>query len=305
MTETSLPRKDRKSPPKKKEPLYTPSNRPRATGTLCAREPRIWNPTSLTTKTPTTNRPSWPAQNPPPRVLPPPPAPPSPLSPRTNPPPLAATCQSSFEQGVALALHLWPALTLAVQSNWGGSDSEDKRAWFAGAIVELFPDLASKPKPNPTSKPSIAITTQQQQQKSTAAAEGPEADDDEPDAVDVEAVLLQVMLDEFDVNVDDDSAYEVAEQIVRVRAECARGKFDGELAGLQRRFDARGGTKVVGVFKKVEDEDAETDWDTDDDEDEDDSQDGDVPMGDAPPKKEKEEPEVDEDGFTKVSRRKR
>lgn len=194
-----------------------------------------------------------------------------------------------------------------MQSNWGGSDSEDKRAWFAGAIVELFPDLASKPKPNPTSKPSIAITTQQQQQKSTAAADGPEADDDEPDAVDVEAVLLQVMLDEFDVNVDDDSAYEVAEQIVRVRAECARGKFDGELAGLQRRFDARGGTKVVGVFKKGEDEDAETDWDTDDDEDEDedDSQDGDVPMGDAPPKKEKEEPEVDEDGFTKVSRRKR
>ncbi|KAK1832399.1 Pre-rRNA-processing protein TSR2-domain-containing protein [Podospora conica] len=206
-------------------------------------------------------------------------------------PPSQATCQSSFEQGVALALHLWPALTLAVQSNWGGSDSEDKRAWFAGAIVDLFPDLATKPAPNPT-----ATTT-------AAAAED---DDDEPDAVEVETVLLQVMLDEFDVNVDDDSAYEVADQIVRVRAECARGKFDGELAGLQRRFDARGGTKVVGVFKKGEDDDAETDWDTDDDEDdEDDSDAGDVPMGDAPPKKEKEEPEVDEEGFTKVSRRKR
>lgn len=192
-----------------------------------------------------------------------------------------------------------------MQSNWGGSDSEDKRAWFAGAIVDLFPDLASKPAPNPTSKPNITIATTQQQ-KSTAA-NGPEDDDDEPDAVDVEAVLLQVMLDEFDVNVDDDSAYEVAEQIVRVRAECARGKFDGELAGLQRRFDARGGTKVVGVFKKGEDEDAETDWDTDDDDEdgEGDSEDGDVPMGDAPPKKEKEEPEVDEEGFTKVSRRKR
>lgn len=229
--------------------------------------------------------------------------PPPPLfPPELTPPPLRlATCQSSFEQGVALALHLWPALTLAVQSNWGGSDSEDKRAWFAGAIVDLFPDLASKPKPNPTSKPTVTVATQQQ--KSTA--DGPE-DDDEPDAVDVEAVLLQVMLDEFDVNVDDDSAYEVAEQIVRVRAECARGKLDGELVGLQRRFDARGGTKVVGVFKKGEDEDAETDWDTDDDEDDEgDSEDGDVPMGDAPPKKEKEEPEVDEEGFTKVSRRKR
>ncbi|KAK0743291.1 Pre-rRNA-processing protein TSR2-domain-containing protein [Schizothecium vesticola] len=226
-------------------------------------------------------------------------------------PPSQATCQSSFEQGVALALHLWPALTLAVQSNWGGSDSEDKRAWFAGAIVDLFPDLGSKPAaaPNPTPKPTITIATQQQQPKptTTAGTVPDDGDDGEPDALDVETVLLQVMLDEFEVNVDDDSAYEVAEQIVRVRAECARGRFDGELAGLQRRFDARGGAKVVGVFKKGEDEDAETDWDTDDEDEEDegDSDDGDVPMGDAPPKKEKEEPEVDDEGFTKVSRRKR
>ena len=47
----------------------------------------------------------------------------------------------------------------------------------------------------------------------------------------------------------------------------------------------------------------ETDWDTDDDEDEG----GDVEMGDAPElvRREKEEPEVDEEGFTKVTRKKR
>lgn len=185
-----------------------------------------------------------------------------------------------------------------MQSSWGGADSEDKRAWFAGAVVDLFSDLSTVPIPNPSSKPSIAIPT------ASSARLGGDDDDDEPDAIDVETVLLQVMLDEFDVNVDDDSAYTVAEQIVRVRAECARGKFDGELAELQRRFDARGGMKVVGVFEKGEDEDGETDWDSDDDEEESDGED--VPMGDAAPEpKKKEEPEVDDEGFTKVSRRKR
>jgi pre-rRNA-processing protein TSR2 len=206
----------------------------------------------------------------------------------TNTPP-PATLQSNFEQGVAFALHLWPALTLAVQNNWGGPDSSDKRDWFAGAIVDLFPDLSK-----PTSTSSSTSTSALQQ---PAAAE-------EPDQVDVETVLLQVMLDEFEVNVDDDSAFEVAEQVMRVRGEVLKGgpKFE-ELEGLRRKFEARKGTKVVGVLTKVEDEDGDTDWDTDDDEEE--SEEEDEEMGDAPPVKEKEAPEVDEDGFTKVSRKKR
>lgn len=135
---------------------------------------------------------------------------------------------------------------------------------------------------------------------------GASASADEPDQVDVETVLLQVMFDEFEVNVDDDSAFEVAEQVMRVRNECLRGKFD-EVAALQRRFEARKGTKVVGVLTKAEGEDQETDWDTEDDDSESDGdEDEDVEMGDAPPaRKEKEAPEVDEDGFTKVTKKKR
>ncbi|OIW25205.1 hypothetical protein CONLIGDRAFT_85105 [Coniochaeta ligniaria NRRL 30616] len=169
--------------------------------------------------------------------------------------PSPATCQSQFEQGVAYALHLWPDLTLAVQNNWGGADSADKRDWFAGAVVELFPDL---------SKPSTTTTS-----TTTSTAEQT-ADDGEPDSAYVEEFLLQVMLDEFEVNVDDDSGFEVAESILRVRGECLRGKFD-----------------------EVE---------SDEEEDE-----NDVEMGDAPPPapKEKVEPEVDEDGFTKVTKKKR
>ncbi|KAJ4293751.1 rRNA accumulation- protein [Collariella sp. IMI 366227] len=112
--------------------------------------------------------------------------------------PSPATCQTNFEQSVAITLHLWPALTLAVQNNWGGPDSSDKRDWFAGAIVDLFPDE------------------------------------------DVEAVLLQVMLDEFEVNVDDDSAFEVAEQVVRLRGE---GREEPEV-------DEDGFTTVVSRKKR-------------------------------------------------------
>lgn len=210
-----------------------------------------------------------------------------------NSAPSPATCQSNFEQGVAFALHLWPDLTLAVQNNWGGPDSEDKRDWFAGAVVELFPDL---------SKASAAAAAA----AAASAAQDGSADSDEPDAGYVEEFLLQVMLDEFEVNVDDDSSFEVAEQIVRVRGECLKGKFE-EVEALRRKWEGRKGSKVV--FKKAEDQDDDTDWDTDEDGDDDEMEDEDAEMGDAPPlvqtRREKEAPEVDEDGFTKVTRKKR
>jgi pre-rRNA-processing protein TSR2 len=203
---------------------------------------------------------------------------------------VTATCQAQFEQGVAYALHLWPDLTLAVQNNWGGPDSADKRDWFAGAVVDLFPDL---------SKPATTTTS-----TTPAASSDEQADDNsEPDSAYVEEFLLQVMLDEFEVNVDDDSSYEVAETILRVRGEVLKGKFD-EVEALRKRWEGKKGGKVE--FKRAEDQDGETDWDTDSDEEEDD-EDDDVEMGDAPAPvpKEKPLPEVDEDGFTKVTKKKR
>ncbi|KXX76849.1 Pre-rRNA-processing protein TSR2 [Madurella mycetomatis] len=215
------------------------------------------------------------------------------------PSPSPGTCQSHFEQGVAIALHLWPALTLAVQNNWGGPDSSDKRDWFAGAIVDLFPDISK------LSPAQLQQKLRQQSQQSQSQSQ-PQGSDQEPDQVDVETVLLQVMLDEFEVNVEDESAYEVAEQVVRIRGECLRGRFD-EVEALRRRWEGRRGNKVV--FKKGEEQEDETDWDTDEDGDE--QEDGDVDMDEAPAlieaqaSKEKKAPEVDEDGFTMVTRKKR
>ncbi|KAG5984268.1 hypothetical protein E4U55_005426 [Claviceps digitariae] len=200
--------------------------------------------------------------------------------------PPAAERQTNFEQAVAYSLHLWPALTLAVQNGWGGPDSVDKRDWFAGATVDLFPTF-------------------------TDAAPGRQASTtEEPDVEYVETFLLQVMIDEFDVNTDDDSGMEVANNIVRARAQCAIGQFD-EVKKLAERFNNLKGSNVGTMFKQAEDADQDTDWESDDEDEDgeegDEKNEGgaDVDMADAPAPKEKPAPEVDEDGFTKVTNKRR
>ncbi|PQE21744.1 hypothetical protein CJF30_00010558 [Rutstroemia sp. NJR-2017a BBW] len=115
------------------------------------------------------------------------------------------------------------------------------------------------------------------------------------------------MEDEFEVVVDDGSAGEVAERLVRVRGECMRGEFGG-VEELERRWEAKNkgkGTGTEGLFRKGEDQ-GDTSGSEDDEEDED--EEGDVEMDEAPQLvkvKEPVVPEVDEDGFTKVVKKKR
>ena len=130
------------------------------------------------------------------------------------------------------------------------------------------------------------------------------SDHPDTDLEDVETVLLQVMIDEFEVNVDDDSAFEVAEQIMRLRKDCGKGDF-AEVEELRARWERNGGRNTTGLFQQVErrEEDDETDYDSDDSE----TDENDVEMEEAPPlvEKQKAVPEVDEDGFTKVTKKKR
>ncbi|KIV99307.1 uncharacterized protein PV09_08968 [Verruconis gallopava] len=180
--------------------------------------------------------------------------------------------QSKFELAVALTLFTWPDLTLAVQNQWGGPDSAEKREWFAGAVVDLFP--------SPSGPPT-----------------------DRPELEDVESRLLQIMEDEFEVVVDDDSSLEVAQQIMNMWEQCMQGDFKG-VDQLQQDYSARGSRADTIRAAVVDDDDSidDEEWDEEDGDDED------VEMGDAPPAlvpKEKPAPEVDEDGFTKVVGRRR
>ncbi|KAM3079635.1 rRNA accumulation-related protein [Clarireedia jacksonii] len=180
----------------------------------------------------------------------------------------------AFQRSLTLLLFLWPSLTLAVTSQWGGPDSASKREWFAGTVIDLL-----------------------------CAGENLDVD-----AEWIEELLLQVMEDEFEVVVEDGSAGEVAERMVRARAECMRGDFKG-VEELERRWEVvgrKGGKGGEGVFKKGEDQ-GDTSGDEEEDS-EDEDEEGDVEMDEAPQLvrvKEPVVPEVDEDGFTKVVKKKR
>jgi pre-rRNA-processing protein TSR2 len=124
----------------------------------------------------------------------------------------------------------------------------------------------------------------------------------------IETFLLQVMLDEFEVNVDDESGYEVAEQILRLRRDCAKGDFR-EVETMKEQWDRKGGKSddVEKLFEKRERDEKEDETDQSEEE-EDDDEDDDVDMDEAPPLVRVREPfvpEMDEDGFTKVTKKKR
>ena len=162
-----------------------------------------------------------------------------------------------------MTLSSWPSLTLAVQNLWGGPDSSEKRDWFAGAISDL-----------------IAAT--------------PDADVEY-----LEEFLLQIMNDEFDVNVDDDSGAEVAAKIVGLRRLTLLGDF-AKIDEMYKQWAERQSKGGAGInFKQVtrDEDDDDTDWDSDD-MDEDNGGDEAPPLVQMP--KKKAEPKVDEDGFTEV-----
>lgn len=192
-----------------------------------------------------------------------------------------------------MSLQLWQPLSFAVESNLGGGDGADKRDWFAGAVAELFEDAWAN-------APLSSSTT------STVA---------EDLLMDTEARLLQIMDDEFDTVVDDGSAYDVANDLVALWTQCRRGQFAGADA-LRQKWEASRGKSVRGAFQAGKAPDDDTAWQTDDeDEDDDDSEgddeDDDVNMDEAPAlvdgqaTRSKPGPEVDEDGFTTVTRTKR
>ena len=180
---------------------------------------------------------------------------------------------SHIDNLISLNLHLWPALTVAIQNAWGTSSpalGEDKRAWFAGALSDLFTENQLR------------------------------------DVEDVEDVLQQVMSDEFEVVVDDESLEEVARSIWVGRSKVLQGDASEvvRLMGMWEEKQKKGKSKINIT------QGPDVDQDTDDEEDSE-TWNGfqdtpDIEMDDAPVSistvepRSRPQPEVDEDGFTKV-----
>ncbi|PNS15097.1 Pre-rRNA-processing protein TSR2 [Sphaceloma murrayae] len=189
---------------------------------------------------------------------------PSSSSSATHAPPSQPDLQTVFDHTLHHLLVLWPALSTAVAEQWGGPDSSDKRDWLAGRISELFDERP------------------------------------ETDALDLEDVLLQVMADEFEVNLDDDSEVGLAREIMRLRAEVGSGEM-GFVREVRARMEKRGATAQMIARAGGQGEEGESSDEEEDEEGEDDTE-----MGDAPAlveRREKVEPEVDEEGFTMVKKK--
>ncbi|KAI8631087.1 Pre-rRNA-processing protein TSR2-domain-containing protein [Xylariaceae sp. FL1651] len=227
--------------------------------------------------------------------------------------------QEQFEQSVAISLHLWPSLTIAVQNNWGGADSADKRDWLAGAIVEMFPsfvDLAAAAAASSTTTTTTTSSTANPSQnapQSTQSKTKPQNKPklpDEPIAEDIEETLLQVMFDEFEANVDDQSESQVADRIMKCRAQCAAGDFT-LVEELRRRWLDTKGKKVIAQAAADQDQDTDRESGSDDEDDGDEEENGDIDMHDAPalvsavPRDKPTKPQPDADGWTTVPGKRR
>ncbi|GME82745.1 unnamed protein product [Ambrosiozyma monospora] len=186
--------------------------------------------------------------------------------------------QSNFELGVSMAIYKWDTLATAVENNWGGPQSAEKRDWITGLVIDLFA-----------------------QQK-------------ELDIIYIHEVLFNAMEDEFDVVVEDQSTVIVAQNIIKIYKQCKENNF-AIVHNLYERFlQKENYRKTHGLnSQKVqvgEDPSNPNVSDDDDDEEEDDDDDEDMmDVDDDVPQlvleHKKQEPVVDDDGFTVVSRKRR
>jgi pre-rRNA-processing protein TSR2 len=174
-----------------------------------------------------------------------------------------------FTDGVEYILSLWQALNLAtdLQSEWDPSEAPDRIRWFAEQIVDLW---------------SIDPQTDQEF---------------------IEDRIDQIISDEWSSTIEDGSDSQVAKDILHLQSELDRGRMDlfnrlkSEFEEQQQRRRNRTQRNEAGQITSGMNDDSNNE----DDEDED----SDMEIDDAPDlvpaKKEWVPPEIDEDGFTKVT----
>ncbi|KAG1766519.1 Pre-rRNA-processing protein TSR2-domain-containing protein [Suillus placidus] len=195
-----------------------------------------------------------------------------------------------FARGLLARLALWPALRVAVHQNWGGPQSAQKQRWLAGVITDEFE--ASLP---PASASLTAFDSYQ------SASMHPSHTLPEPDTEYIETMLLQIMDDEFEVALEDGSAFDIARDVVRLWNDAKEGK-DGYVKDLEMQAD-----RTKGKMPQYEvDAGSASDWEDSDGDNEDESGSDSEDFGkEVVPQlldRAKEVPDVDEDGFTTVKR---
>lgn len=192
-----------------------------------------------------------------------------------------------FARGTIALLTLWPALRLAVAEQWGGPDSAAKRTWMISEVVDYFESSI------PGSSNGKALSAEQL--------------GDIVDEEDLEELLEGMISDEFEADLEDNSIEQVAGDIVRLWKNVVKGE-DGMVRELEELVRTMGGSKVRAQRGEEEgevDEDGNPILGDSGSEDESGDEDVDMDAGEGKKvvEKEKQEPVVDEDGFTLVQKK--
>lgn len=115
--------------------------------------------------------------------------------------------QARFELGVSMMVYKWDALDTAVENKWGGPDSAEKRDWITSILVDLF------------------------------------RNEKVVDAILIEETLLYAMIDEFETNVEDDSALPIASEIINIYKQCDMHDYS-KVEGLYIEWQNRQKNKI-------------------------------------------------------------
>jgi len=182
-------------------------------------------------------------------------------------------------------LSVWPVLRIAVDSSWGGPESKQKRSWMASELLDAF-ELSS---------PSFSTLS-------------PNSASNQVDEDYIEEMILQMMSDEFDCVIEDESSAGVAEDLVKLWKEAQSGgekAIEQSMMIWEEKERAIQGKRLQAQEIKTEEEGA---WEEDDGESGDDGNEEDESEGgmevDEPPalveRRNEEDLVVDTDGFTLV-----
>lgn len=174
--------------------------------------------------------------------------------------------QAKFELGVCMSIYKWDELNTAVTNSWGGPNSAEKRDWMSGIVIELF-------------------------------------DEKIVDVQLIEETLLYAMVDEFDTEVDNDSALIIADMIVKIYRDVYLRKYD-TVDQLYSKWQQKQQSSQ-GVQEKIVINEDPNNPDVSDSEDEDDEEEAPllVTNEDAMDVDEPPAPIVDDDGFELVQKK--
>ena len=174
--------------------------------------------------------------------------------------------QARFELGVSMMVYRWDALDIAVENKWGGPDSADKRDWITGVICGAF-----------RSEKVIDVAF-------------------------IEESLLYAMVDEFDTNVEDDSALPIAAGIIELYKQIDAFDFSG-VEQLYLAYQEKQNNKASQRVIKIQEDPLNPDSSSSEDED---SDEGDYEMEEDIMEEQfnlDQEPIVDDDGFELVQKK--